>query len=75
MSFTEDYYKTLSGLKTLKTGESVELKKTKIGSKDIDLIIEVCKEFIDAGNPDFEFSNDYKFIRRLHAWPVDEKII
>lgn len=68
MSFTDDYYKTFAGLESMKPGESVELSKTKIGKQDIELIIEVCKIFIDEGNYDFEFSNDYKFIRRLNKF-------
>lgn len=67
MSFTEDYNKTITGLSSLNPGESVELNKTKIGKMDKDLMIEVCKMFID-NNPDFELSNDYKYIRRINKF-------
>lgn len=67
MSFTEDYNRTISGLLTLNPGESVELSKTKIGKQDKELMLEVCKMFIDE-NPDFEMSNDYKYIRRINKF-------
>lgn len=67
MSFTEDYNKTLTGLSSLNIGESVELNKTKIGKQDKELMIEVCKMFID-NNTDFELSNDYKYIRRINKF-------
>lgn len=67
MSFTEDYNKTIIGLSSLNPGESVELNKTKIGKQDKELMIEVCKVFID-NNPDFELSNDYKYIQRINKF-------
>lgn len=68
MSFTEDYNRTVTGLLSLNPGESVELIKTKIGKQDIELMIDACKNFIDSGNYDFEFSNDYKYIRRINKF-------
>lgn len=67
MRFTEDYNKTMTGLSSLNPGESVELNKTKIGKQDKDLMIEICKGFIDQ-NMDFEFSSDYKYIRRINKF-------
>lgn len=67
MSFTEDYHKTITGLSSLNAGESVELSKTKIGKQDKELMLEICKEFIDQ-NIDFELSNDYKYIRRINKF-------
>lgn len=67
MSFTEDYHKTIAGLSSLNPGESVELSKTKIGKQDKELMLEICKMFIDQ-NFDFELSNDYKYIRRINKF-------
>lgn len=67
MSFTEDYNKTITGLSSLNPGESVELSKTKIGKQDKELMLEICKEFIDQ-NPEFQLSNDYKFIQRINKF-------
>lgn len=49
----------------MKPGEQRKIALTKLGEINLDLMIEVCKDFIDNGNYDYEFSNDFRFIKRL----------
>lgn len=40
------------------------------GKRDPALFVDMCKSFIDQGNIDFEFTNDYKYFRRISSWPA-----
>jgi hypothetical protein len=51
----------------MKPGQSIEIAV--VGKRDPELFIDVCKRFIDHGNMDFEFTNDYKYFRRMTSWP------
>lgn len=66
MTFSELCNQTFAGLSKMAPGSAVELSKTQI-LRDFgkEHAIEVCKQFIDSGNYDFEFSDDYKYIKRL----------
>jgi hypothetical protein len=49
---------------TMQPGERITVAK----AKDPAALISATKEYIDAGNPDIEFNNDYTQIKKLHIW-------
>ena len=59
----EMWYKKFS---EMKPGQGIDIEK--IGKRDIELFTAICKSFIDAGNMDFEFSNDFKYFRRTNTF-------
>jgi putative endonuclease len=68
MKFTELLKETHIGLTSMKPGTLVEIDRTKIYKQyGKETMIDVCKEWIDQ-NPDYELSNDYKFIKRLNKF-------
>lgn len=54
-------------LEKMKPGDRIEI--TVIAKRDPETFLEICKAFIDV-NPDFELSNDYKYIKRINPWPI-----
>lgn len=66
MTLTEISNKTFANLEKLKPGTRAEIAKSEIAIKfGIEVAVDTCKLFIDAGNYDFELTDDYKFIKRL----------
>jgi hypothetical protein len=49
---------------SMQPGERITVAK----AKDPAALISATKEYIDAGNPDIEFNNDYTQIKKLHIW-------
>ena len=47
-------------------GNAIEIALT--GKRDPQLFTEICKTFIDQGNLDFEFTNDYKHFKRINKF-------
>lgn len=66
-SFTEILKMWFDYFSNMKEGQQIEVAVS--GKRDPELFIEMCKSFIDAGNYDFEFTDGYKFFRRMTAWP------
>lgn len=58
--------KVYDRFRLMKVGDYVEIDKE--AKKDPQLFIEICKEFINQGNHDFEFSNDYKYFKRIEKY-------
>lgn len=56
---------TLLELKNMLPGSQIKVATTSLGRQDVQAMIDLSKEFIDNGNYDYEFSNDYRFIKRL----------
>lgn len=48
----------------MKPGQQIEVAVT--GKRDPALFTDICKMFIDSGNFDFEFSNDYRYFKRIN---------
>jgi hypothetical protein len=48
----------------MKDGEKIEISV--VGKRDPDLFIDMCKNYINT-HPNYEFSSDYKFIRKLNT--------
>ena len=48
---------------TMKRGQAYEVGVT--GKRNPELFIAMGKHFIDCGNEDYEFSNDYKYFKRI----------
>lgn len=46
----------------MKAENMIEIALT--GKRDIQLFTDICKSYIDAGNMDFDFTEDYKYFRR-----------
>lgn len=49
----------------MKPGEKLDIQN--VGKRDPELFLSICKSFIDD-NPDFELSNDYKFLKRINIF-------
>lgn len=65
-TFTEVALMWFKYFSEMQPGDQIEIAVK--GKRDPALFIDVCKEFIDQGNPSFEFSNDYKFFRRINSF-------
>ncbi|MDB5288562.1 MAG: hypothetical protein JWR05_3511 [Mucilaginibacter sp.] len=50
----------------MRVGEAIEIGV--VGKRDPETFTDICKLFI-AYNPDFELTNDYKFLKRISPWP------
>jgi len=59
----EKWFKKFS---EMKPGQRIEIALT--GKRDPALFTDICKHFIDAGNMDFELSNDYKYFKRINTF-------
>lgn len=44
-------------------GQAIEINTT--GKRDPELFKQMCMLYIDEGHNDFEFSNDYKYFKRI----------
>jgi hypothetical protein len=66
-TFTEITTMWFDYFSKMKPDQSIEIAVS--GKRDPELFIDMCKEFIDRGNMDFEFTNDYKYFRRMTSWP------
>jgi hypothetical protein len=50
----------------MKPGSAIEIKK--FAKDDPKTLIDIGKMFIDAGNMDYEFTNDYKYFKRINSY-------
>jgi len=66
--FTELFNKTFDNLSKMEPGKSGNIANSEMAKAyGIDIAIDTCKMFIDE-NPDFQLSNDYKFIQRINKF-------
>lgn len=66
--FTEMFNRTFENLLKIETGKSGNIASSEMAKAyGIEIAIDTCKMFIDQ-NPDFELSNDYKYIRRINKF-------
>lgn len=52
---------------SLDPGQCVDIEKS--GKRDKALFIDMCKDFIDDGHPEYEFTEDYKYFKRTFITP------
>lgn len=66
--FTELFNKTFDNILKMNPGQQGKIEVSEMAKQyGIEIAIDVCKEFIDQ-NPDFQLSNDYKFIQRINKF-------
>lgn len=46
-------------------GQAIEVAT--VGKRDPELFKQMCIFYIDENHPDFEFSNDYKYFKRINS--------
>lgn len=64
-TFTEILSSWFEYFDKMKIDEKIEIAV--YGRRDPLLFIQMCKEYINQGHFDFEFSNDYKYFKRINA--------
>ena len=70
VDFDKFLNRVFARLEKMKVGDVYDLTK-KVGSKNRDLFIKLACYFIQCGNMDFEFSNDYTSITRKEKVRMD----
>jgi hypothetical protein len=66
--FTEMFNKTFENLLKIEPGKSGNIANSEMAKAyGIEIALDTCKMFIDE-NPDFQLSNDYKFIQRINKF-------